>query len=111
MAKFDLTKFLQIISLIGPGILMLTPGGDKLAPIVGTVIHAITVAQIQGGTGPEKLARAQAIIADGVAVTNATGKLHLDPAEVAKVADLGITAVIATVHVIQGAKVVPAPAA
>lgn len=107
--KFDFHKFIQVVGLVGPIVLVSVPGGAVLAPLVGVVIHAITTAELKGGTGEEKLARAQAIIADGVQVANATGKVKLNPEEVRKVANDGITAVIGTIHVIEGAKVVKQP--
>lgn len=106
MAKFDFAKFMAIVGLVGPGVLMLVPGGEKVAPLVPVIIGAIGEAQqIKGATGAEKKAHVLKIVAASVAVANTTGKVKLDDAEVATATGLGIDAVISTVHVIQGAKV------
>lgn len=104
MAKFDIAKFLQIVSMIGPGVLMLVPGGAAIAPLVPVIIHAIGDAeQIKGATGAEKKAHVLAIADAAVTVANTTGKVTLDPVQVQAVAGQGIDAVIGTVAIVQGA--------
>lgn len=107
--KFDFHKFLQIVASVGPILLTLVPGGAAVATLVPVIISAIGEAeQIKGATGAEKKAHVLEIVAASVTVANTTGKVRLDPAEVQTVAGNGIDAVIGTVHVIQGAKVVKA---
>jgi hypothetical protein len=109
MAKFDLKKFLAILNAIAPVILLTVPGGEKVALLVPVIVGAIGEAQaIPGATGPEKKAHVLAIVAASVTTANATGKVTLDPAEVAAVADKGIDAVVGTIHVVNGAKIVKA---
>ena len=108
--KFNLHKFLSIVKLIGPGVLASVPGGEKIAPHVDTIVDAIGEAeQIKGASGAEKKARVLSIVQAGVTTANATGKVQLDPLEVQAIASDGIDAVIGTVHVIEGAKVVKFP--
>lgn len=103
MAKFDLGKFLQIVGAIGPGVLLMVPGGEKIAPLVPVIIGAIGEAeQIKGATGAQKKDHVLQIVAAGVDVANATGGVTLDRAEVQTVAGQGIDAVIGTVHIVQG---------
>lgn len=108
-AKFDFHKFLQVIGLIGPGVLLLVPGGVLLAPLVPVIIHAIGEAEaIKGASGAEKKAHVLAIVEASVTVANTSGKVALDPAAVQAAAGNGIDAVIATVHIIETAKPVKA---
>jgi len=107
MAKFDLTKFLTIVNAVAPIVLLTVPKGEKIGQFIPTITQAIVSAeQIKGATGAEKKAHVLEIVAAGVATANATGKVKLDGSEVAAVAGAGIDAVIGTVAVIQGAKVV-----
>lgn len=105
--KFDLKKFLLIVTPIASAILPLVPGGSAISMLIPVVTHAIGVAEQRGGTGPEKKARAMAIIQDAVQVMNtvASDEVKLDPTEVQEVASYGIDAIIGTMHVIRGAKV------
>ena len=108
--KFNLHKFLSLVKLLGPAVLVSVPGGEKIAPHVDTIVNAIGEAeQIKGASGAEKKARVLSIVQAGVKTANATGKVQLDPLEVQAIASDGIDAVIGTVHVIEGAKVVKAP--
>lgn len=107
--KFDFHKFLAVVSQVGPMVLGAVPGGEKIAPLIPTITHAITEAEaIKGASGAEKKAHVLAVVAAGVATANATGKVTLDPTEVEQIASTGVDAVIGTVHVIAGAKVVKA---
>ena len=105
--KFGLHKFLAVLASIGPVVLVAVPGGPLIAPLVPLIVSAIGEAeQVKGASGAEKKAHVLNIVAAGVATTNATGKVALDPAAVAVVAGTGIDAVIGTLHVVEGAKVV-----
>ena len=111
MAKFDLAKFLQILAFVGPAVLVAVPGGAALAPLVPVIISAIGDAQaIKGATGAEKKAHVLKIATAAVTVANSTGKVRLSETEVEDVAGKGIDAVIGTIHIVQGAKVVQAAA-
>jgi hypothetical protein len=106
VAKFDLTKFLMIVNGVGPLLLLAVPGGEKIAPLIPVITYAIGEAeQIKGATGEQKKAHVLDITNAAVLTLNATGKVKLDPAEVAKVAGSGIDTVIGTVHLIEGGKV------
>jgi hypothetical protein len=110
--KFNLHKFIDVVKFIAPVVLLAVPGGAAIAPLIPVITHAITEAeQMKGASGAEKKKHVLEITAASVTTLNASGKVHLNPAEVAQVASDGIDAVIGTVHVIEGAKVVKAPAA
>jgi len=110
--KFNLTKFIAVVSQIAPVILAAVPGGDRIGPLIPDITRAITAAeQMKGATGAAKKAHVLTIVKGSVATANATGKVTLDPAEVERVASDGVDAVIGTVHVIEGATVVKGAAA
>lgn len=103
--KFDLHKFLAIVSQVGPVVLAAVPGGEKISGIIPQVVQAIGEAeQIKGATGAEKKAHVLNIVRNATTVAN-TGRQRVDPAEVEAVASAGVDAVIGTVHVINGATV------
>lgn len=104
--KFDLRKFLEVVASVGPVVIAAIPGGQKIAPIVPKVIEAIGEAEkIRGASGAAKKAHVLNVVRSSVDVANATGRVKLNPAEVEKIASESIDTVIATVHVIEGAKV------
>lgn len=104
--KFNLGKFLAVVSQIGPVILAATPGAEKFAPIVGEVVGAIGAAEkIKGATSSEKKAHVLEIAKGAVATLNATGKVKIDATEVDAIVGAGVDNVIKTIHVIEGAKV------
>ena len=117
--KFNLKKFLEIVSTVGPVVLATIPGGDKIAPVIPKIVDGIKSAEaMQGASGAEKKRHVLNIVASGAAVANATGKVKVSAADLEAIASQGIDTVIATVHVIEGAKVVkgntgtaPAPGA
>lgn len=104
--KFNLGKFLAVVSQVGPIVLAATPGAEKFAPLVTTIVGAIGEAeQIKGASGPEKKAHVIAVAKAAVEVANTTGKVKLDPADVDAAVGAGVDAVLGTVHVLEGAKV------
>lgn len=104
--KFNLSRFLAIVSTVGPAVLSTIPGGERLQPIVGEIVGAIKEAeQIKGASGPEKKAHVLAIAKAAANTANATGKVKIDPNEVDQVVGAGVDAVIGTVHVVEGAKI------
>jgi hypothetical protein len=108
---FNFHKFLAVVAKVGPMVLLAVPGGDVIAPLIPVITAAIGDAeQIKGATGPEKKAHVLAVAAAAVTTLNATGKVTLNPTEVAQITSAGVDAVIGTVHVIEGAKVVKAAA-
>lgn len=110
--KFDFHKFLDIVKLVGPNVLLMVPGGSAVAPLVPVIVHAIGEAEaIKGATGEEKKAHVLAVAASAVAVANASGKVNLNPSEVAAATSAGVDAVIGTIHVIEGGKVTKATGA
>lgn len=103
--KFNLHKFLEVVGQIGPVVLAAVPGGEKIAPLIPKIVHAIGEAEaIKGATGTEKKARVLNVAHEAAAIASATGKVKMDPAEVEAIVSAGVDAVIGTVHVIDGAK-------
>lgn len=103
------SKFLNLVNLIAPIVLSNVKGGEKIVPVIPTIVHGIQEAeQIKGASGSEKKAHVLNVVAAGVNAANATGKVKLDPAEVQHVASSGIDTVIDAIHAIDGAKVVKA---
>ena len=108
---FNFHKFLAIVAQVGPMVLLAVPGGEAIAPLIPVITHAITEAeQIKGATGAAKKAHVLEVTAAAVTTLNSLGKVTLDPAEVAQVTSAGVDAVIGTIHVIEGGKVVKAAA-
>lgn len=104
--KFDLRKFLEVVGQVGPVVMAAVPGGQKIAPIIPKVIQAIGEAEkIKGATGAAKKEHVLNVVRSSVEVANATGRVKLDAGDVEAIASQGIDTVIATVHVIEGAKV------
>ena len=109
MGKLTGNKWFQLITGLAPLILANVKGGDKIAPVIPVIVSGIQEAEeIAGASGPDKKAHVLKTVDAGVAAANATGKVQLDPAEVQQVASDGIDAVIGTIHVVEGAKVVKA---
>lgn len=105
--KFDLKQFLAAIAALAP-LLQFVKGADKIAPFLPVIISGITEAeQIPGATGPAKRAHVLKLVDTGVTVTNATGKVKLDPAEVQAIAGNIVDTAVSITKVVQGAKVVP----
>ena len=105
--RFNLGKFLEIVDKLGPVVLATIPGGDKIAPVIPKIVDGIKSAEaIQGASGAEKKRHVLNIVTQGAGVANATGKVKIPVEELTAIASQGIDTVIATVHVIEGAKVV-----
>ena len=106
-----LSKWLNLVTLIAPVVLANVKGGDRIASMVPVIVSGITEAeQIAGASGAEKKAHVLNIVQAGVTAANATGKVHLDAADVQAIAGGGIDTVINTLHAIDGATVVKASA-
>lgn len=102
--KFNLSRFVEIVDRLGPAVLAVVPGGDKIAPVVPKIVHGIKEAQaIKGASGAEKKAHVMAILEDGADVANAAGG-HVSADELKSIASHGIDAVVEAVHVVEGAK-------
>lgn len=100
--KFDLKKFGQALNMLGPAVLMLA---GVPAPIIGMVIHGITVAEsIKGATGAEKkakvleLVRTSATTADMIVHPDVT---DVDAEQITATVGNGIDAVIATINTVK----------
>ena len=103
--KFSLDRFIEIVDRLGPAVLSVVPGGDKIAPIVPKILAGIKEAQaIKGASGAEKKAHVLAIVKAGADVANATGKVKISGDELQAIAGKGIDTVVEAVHVIEGAK-------
>lgn len=109
--KFNLGKFLNVVAQIGPVILAATPGGEKIpTDLIPKIVGAIGEAQqIKGASGADKKAHVMSVLRTGVEVANATGRVKLDADEIQAVASTGIDNVVATVKIVQGAKVAVDP--
>ena len=106
MAKFNFHKFVSVLQVLGPLSLNLMGVPDKFQTILPNVITAIQEAEQIKGSGAAKKAHALATIAAAVAASNAAGRVQLDPAEVAAIADHGIETVLGIIHVQEGARAV-----
>lgn len=102
--KFHLHAFLDLVGKLAPVVLSAVPGGDKIAPLIPVITHAVTEAeQIKGASGADKKAHVLNVVDAAVTTLNATGKVKLDPAEVQAISANGIDAVIGAVHVVADA--------
>lgn len=95
-------RFLSILNLVAPGLLMAIP---VTAPIAGILTHAMATAeQIPGASGPEKLQAALTLTQDAVGTTNALAKRQvLDPQATNDAVASAIATAIKTVKLIQDA--------
>ncbi len=102
--KFSLDRFVEIVDRLAPAVLALTPGGEKIRPLVPKIVKGIKEAQaIKGATGAEKKQHVLNTITAGAYVAAAAG-VHVSSQEIAEIASRGIDTVIEAVHVIHGAK-------
>lgn len=104
-----MNKWLSLLNVLAPIVLVTVPGGAAFAPLVSTVIHGISEAQqIAGASGPEKKAHVLALVQDSVNVSNvaaaAAGKaVPFDPAAINATASVAIDAVVSTVNAVHAA--------
>jgi hypothetical protein len=102
--KFNLSRFIEIVDRVGPSVLAVVPGGDKIAPLIPKIVHGIKEAQaIKGASGPEKKEHVLNALTDGADVAAAAG-VQISSEEVTAIASRGIDTVIEAVHVVEGAK-------
>jgi hypothetical protein len=102
--KFHFDRFVEIVDRLGPVVLAVVPGGDKIAPLVPTIVHGIKEAQaMKGASGAEKKRHVLNAITDGADVAAAAG-VHVSSEEIAAIASRGIDTVVEAVHVVEGAK-------
>lgn len=105
--KFNLHKFIEIVSTVGPVVLATIPGGDKIAPMIPRIVEGINAAEaIKGASGADKKRHVLNVVEQAIGVANQTGKVSISAEEVKAITSQGIDTVVATVHVIEGAKVV-----
>jgi hypothetical protein len=102
--KFNLTRFIEIVDRLAPAVLAVTPGGDKIAPLVPKIVKGIKEAQaIKGASGAEKKQHVLNTIAAGADVARGAG-VKISSEEITAIASRGIDTVIEAVHVVEGAK-------
>ena len=102
--KFNLSRFVEVVDRIGPAVIAVVPGGDKIAPLVPKIVHGIKEAQaIKGASGAEKKQHVINASTDGADVATAAG-VKVSKDEIAAIASKGIDTVIEAVHVVEGAK-------
>lgn len=107
MAKFDLHKFLGLVQVFAPLVLSQVKGGEKIVAIIPDITNGIISAeQIRGATSEQKKAHVMEIVEHAVAVNNATNSTKFNVDEVKTVADNGIDAVVGTINIVEGTKVV-----
>lgn len=103
---FNFHKFMSVVNKVAPVVLLAVPGGERLEPFINEVITGMGEAeQMPGASGPEKKQHVLKIVKSVVSAANAAGA-HVDVAGTEQAASAGIDAVIGTLHVINGAKVV-----
>lgn len=95
----------QLVAVLGPLVLANVKHGDKIAPLVPTIVHGITEAEgIKGATGAEKKAHVLIIANDAVtAINSVKGATVLDPIEMHDAVAHGIDTVVATVNLVHKA--------
>lgn len=95
----------QLVAVLGPLVLANVKHGDKIAPLVPTIVHGITEAEsMKGATGAEKKAHALEIVNDAVtAINSVKGSDLLDPVDAHDAAAHGIDTVVATVNLVHKA--------
>jgi hypothetical protein len=104
MPKFNFKKFLRIVEAFAPVVLSNVPKGEKIAPLIPVIIHGIQEAeQIPGASGAEKKAHVLEVVSAGVTAVNATGKVKLDPVEVADIASKGVDLTVQIVNDVHAA--------
>lgn len=102
--KFHLDRFVEIVDRLGPAVLAVVPGGDKIAPLVPKIVHGIKEAQaMKGASGADKKQHVLNVITDGADVAAAAG-VHVSSEEITAIASHGIDTVIEAVHVVEDAK-------
>jgi hypothetical protein len=102
--KFDRTKFLFILNIVAPAVLLVVPGGLALAPLVPLIVAGISHAeQIPHATGAAKKAAVLALVKDAIAATNVAKPGTVDPLLAVESADHGIDAVLAAIKGIEHA--------
>lgn len=103
--KFDVTKFLAILTVVAPVILLTVPGGAAIAPLVPLIVAGIADAQKKpGATGVEKKAYVMALVQDAVTAIEQTKPGLINPALLTEASDHAIEAVLATVKAVQKAQ-------
>lgn len=104
--RFNLKKFIEIVSTVGPVVLATIPGGDKIAPVIPKIVDGINAAEaIKGASGADKKKHVLEIVENAIGIANQTGKVSISTEDAKAIASQGIDTVVATVHVIEGAKV------
>jgi hypothetical protein len=102
---FPFKKFVAALTTLAPIVLLLVPGGDKVAPFVPVILAGIAEAEkIKGATGPEKKAHVQSLVAgvaDGIALAKPG---EIDKEELLEASGSAIDAIIATIRVIETAQ-------
>lgn len=95
-----------MVGIFAPIILLNAPKGDKIAPFIPQIVNGIIEAeQIPGATGAQKKDHVMKIVKTGAVIANATGKVNLDPDEIAGITSKGIDLTIDVMHAANGAKV------
>lgn len=94
-------KWLALVSSIAPLIMILIPGGAGLAPLVPLIVHGIQEAEKFKGSGPEKKAHVQGVVADGIDTTNiVAGKVLLDPVSTLALSSTAIDTIVGVVNLL-----------
>lgn len=101
--NLHLDRIVNAIRVAAP-LMVLVPGGEKIAPLIPTITQAMTdAAALKGASGAEKKARVLAIVDAGVVTANATGHVTLNPAEVQAIASQAIDVVASAAKAVEQA--------
>lgn len=93
-----MNKFLQILKILGPAVLSLTPGAEKFAPLV---IAGIDIAERTGKPGVEKRQIFLESVKLGAEAANTAANKEVAPVgEVVAVADNTVDAIVQAVNLV-----------
>ena len=95
-------KWISILKILGPAIMMVVPGGQPFIPLV---IAGIQVAEMSGQPGAEKKKIAKDAIKLGAETANAIAKKEvMKPSDAVAVADNAIDAIVGAVNIVHNVK-------
>lgn len=110
MSKTDtVNKWLSLVQVLAPAVLMAVPHGEKIAPYIPIITTGIQEAeQIPGASGAEKKAHVVNLAMAAFQSLQQTGKVHLNQTDFSDTVSAGIDATVGTINLVHQAH---APAA
>ncbi len=99
-------QWIQLVAGIATPLLLSTPQGQKLGPLVPAVTQGIIAAErlFRKGQNSEKKAHIETLTRTAVAVANATGEVKIDPVEAVQAAGQGVDLVVKVANLARDAK-------